>query len=455
MSGWFEKVKSVVTGKKSADKERKMITTVNTAYEINLVPEVKMQMIKTQKMRNIVLFVCIIVSAVSIGAVVVLFGVKSGQDIAMASQDGKLKTMSERLLGYDELNDLVAIQGQLSGLSQLASNKKVLSRTFAALGVMMPTGGDSVQLSNLRVNLDENLLTLEGQADAKVSPYIDYRVLESYKKGTALTKYDYGRYVDVEGNEIPTWCISETDENGNAYVDGESFFAWWDLTKDGCAAKKKGETSEKSTNTAKNGSSNVKSDNKSDESDTADDEEKTEIALFYGDDAETVTEEIEDPTYVNEFGENERRQVVTRVKIWRTPQYDKWYRSGRMDLNGEISGIEHFKSECTTYSGVTVGDGAKWSSNNNCMLVPDGLDVVSSSNARDDSGNLVLKFSATMSLDSEFYMFKNKFMMAIGPMGQNVTDSYVQIQGMFAQEAVECDKNDADCVNNASNMGGN
>ena len=129
------------------EKAKPMITTVATQYEINLVPEVKLQMIKAQKLRNLVLFICILVSAVSIGAVLVLFGIKSGQDIAMANQDGKLETLSSKLMGYEELGDIVTIQAQLDKLSQIQGNKKVLSRVFGAMNVMLPQGGDSVQLS--------------------------------------------------------------------------------------------------------------------------------------------------------------------------------------------------------------------------------------------------------------------------------------------------------------------
>ena len=41
-------------------------------------------------------------------------------------------------------------------------------------------------------------------------------------------------------------------------------------------------------------------------------------------------------------------------------------------------------------------------------------------------------------------------MIAIGPMGQNVTDSYVQIGNMFTQEAAECEAGDTACFSNNS-----
>lgn len=462
MKDWFQKIKDMVTGKNKAS-EPQLVTTVNTAYEINLVPEVKAEMIRSLKTRNLVLFVCIVVSVVSVAVVAVLFSIKSGQDIAMASQDSKLETLSAKLMGYEELDDLVAIQGQLSALSDIASNKKILSRTFAALGVMLPEGEDSVQLSQLRVNLETNTLTMEGQADARVAPLIDYRVLESFKKGVALTKYDYGRYVDVDGNEIPTWCISET-ENGAALKEGESYYAWWDLTRDGCAAtladSAKSSTTELHYGMAAEESAVFEErpvqegeENAGNGAEGGENTNEGENANG-GENAGNGSEGNEN-TNEGESAGPQMERVATRIKIWRTPQYDKWYKAGNMELQGEIRGVEHFVSECTKYAGVAVGSTAKWTSTNDCMLAPDGLTVGTSSNARNESGNLVLKFTASTEVDPNFYLFRNKHMMAIGPMGQNVTDSYVQIQGMFAQEAEECGENDTDCLNNTTNRGGN
>ena len=454
---FFSDLMAKITGKKK-DNKPELITTVGKTYEINLVPEVKSQMIKALKLRNLVLFICIVVSAVSVGAVVVLFGIKSGQDIAMASQDGKLETMSAKLLGYEELGDLVTIQDQLDKLQDLSQNKTVLSRVFGALGVMLPAGDDVVQLSELRVDLSTNALRMEGQADARVDPLIDYRVLESFKKGVELTKYDYGRYVDANGTEIPTWCINEAGLDGSAYREGDSYYAWWDLSTEGCAAVRQGETVD----------------------------EESEVQLVYSDSAqvESVEEEVPleqlsglnitvttdengnsvvDPESLAAAGVEMRvegdvtryfRQRVTRVKVWRTPQFTTWYNGGEMELNGAITGVEHFESACINYSGVQQDNSVRWTSVNDCMLAPGGLTIVSSSNGRDESDNLVLRFTATVEIEPEFFAFQDKHMLAIGPMGQNVTDSYVQIGGMFTQAATECEEGDTECWSNAANAGG-
>lgn len=452
MKDWLDSLIAKVTGKQGQPKNP-LVTTVATTYEINLVPEVKMQMIRAQKLRNLVLYICIMVSVISVGAVLVLFGIKSGQDIAMAGQDKRLELMSEKLTGYDELSDLVTIQTQLSRLDSIAKNKTVLSRVFGALGVMLSQGEDFVKLSELRVDLDGYTLRMEGQTDARVAPLIDYRVLEAFKKSAALTKYDYGRYVDANDKEIPTWCINESDENGNAYRTGENYYAWWDLTAEGCAALPLGATVPEKSNIQFFYNSKT-------EVETAEQvlayEDLTSAGITVKVDEEGNTT-LSDPEIEIRDVEGETkyvRSVVTRVKIWRTPQFTAWHNGGLMELDGAISGIEHFNSECIQYSGTMNGSTAKWTSTNECYLVPGGLTVTDSSNGRDESDNLVLKFTATMRIEETFFTFRNKHMIAIGPMGQNVTDSYVQIGNMFTQEARECSENDTECLTNSTNAGG-
>ena len=127
-----------------------------------------------------------------------------------------------------------------------------------------------------------------------------------------------------------------------------------------------------------------------------------------------------------------------------------------MDLEGKITGIEHFNSACIAYRGTDTRGTVRWTSvhDEDCMLAEDGLEVLSSSNGRNDSDNLVLKFSARTTFSSEFFSFQNKHMIAIGPLGQNVTDSYVQIGNMFAQEAKDCAADDTECNTNRVNEGG-
>lgn len=451
-----------LTGKKVAKDGSVVSDKSEATYEINLVPEVKAQMIKALKIRNLVLFICIVVSAVAMGVVLVLFGVKSGQDIAMYNQDKKLEKLSEKLLGYEELEDLVTIQHQLGKYEELKDRKTVLSRVFGALGVMLLQGNDDVRLSDLRVNLETSLVMMEGQADARVAPLIDYRVLESFKKSVDLMRYDYGRYVDIDGKELPTQCIDEADAEGNAYRTGDSYYAWWDLTIEGCEGSVRSVTeyqeteyhysAEAETELGVPGHETVKEIVCDENGENC----QEVIRVTDVEQAPEPAEGEEQPTEGEAKDDEEKEDLTPRpvkVKIWRTPQYNKWHADGQMGLDGMITGIEHFVSECYTYKGTQVGKNVRWTSVNDCVLAPDGLTISGSSNGRDESDNLVLKFTASVKFDAAFFAFANKHMIAIGPMGQNVTDSFVQIGGMFTQEAETCELDDTECLNNSANTG--
>ena len=373
-------------------------------FEINLVPDVKAEMIHAQKVRNFVFFLCFTVAAVAIGAVVFLVAIKAGQDIRMTSQDSSLKLMSEVLGEYDGLDELLTIQDQLNKLEEVGNNKKVLSRVFNILNTLLPTGEDRISVSSLDINLDENTLAFEAQAYAGEEPKINYRVLEAFSKSIALMRYDYGRYVDENGNEIPTRCIVET-QNGNALTENGAIYALWAKNVKGCDPSKVEETA-------------------------------TTI------DEEALAEEVEAAT--SEEGSDEAVRIYRTPRINQTNKADDWYfmtnaSGGRvMELDGTISGVPHFESQCIKYSGVVTGNEApQWGSTNSCELAQDpGIQVSDSTDAVETGGDRVLRFNAIIYLNEEVFKFSNKHMLAIAPTGKtNVTDSFIQIGEMFAERA--------------------
>ena len=362
------------------------------AREINLVPDIKNEMIKAIKLRNMIFFSCIAVSAVAVGVVAILGGIIGGQSLALKNQDDKLKLMSEKINSYDDLNEFLTIQNQLDGISSTGESKRVFSRVFNVLNALLPKGADTITISELSVDMEESVLNFEAQANAGEAPYIDYRVLESFKKSMSYMRYDYGRYVDKTGEEIPAYCMIENGMDGAVLSDAErGDYAFWQINVEGCKNE--------------------------------DDENEYEMEIYNDEDV---------------------------VRIWRTPQYDEWYEDRRMDLGGEISNVPHFESQCITYSGEEQGDGTvKWASENEeCLLAPDELVVRESSNGKGADGDLVLRFSASLHINPEVFRFENKHVLAIGPSGRrNVTDSYIQIQNMFVAPAKDCADEGVDCGN--------
>ncbi|MBR3323394.1 hypothetical protein IKG16_00720 [Candidatus Saccharibacteria bacterium] len=387
-------------------------------HEINLVPEIKTQMIKTLKLRNLICFICIIVAAASIGMVAICGAIVGGQNIAMASKKAKIDEMSEKLSQYSNLGEFLTIQGQLNGISTIDDERQVLSRVFNVLDSMVPRGSDKVEISELNIDLQTSTISMDAQADAGQDPLIDYRVLESFKKGVGLTKYDYGRYVDEGGEEIPTICIVESDSDGNIYQENGSIYALWYKNQEGC-----------------NPTAEALAAEQSEEESNEENEEKTE----------------------NEEEDEEEKNQDEQVKIWRTPQFNEWYKDEKMSLEGTIENVPHFESKCINYAGIETenSNNVRWSaSNEDCMFTEDGLSVQDSSNGKDANDNLVLRFSASVEVNPAIFNFQNKHMMIIGPVGQDVTDSYKQIEGMFAKRAEDCAEGDLECATNTVNATG-
>lgn len=384
------------------------------AHEINLVPDIKGEMIKALKLRNLIFFLCIIVASVSI-AVTTVFGlIAGGQQAAIDGKKSTIDTLSKKLNSYSDLNDFLTIKDQLGSLSALSSNKKVLSRTFNILSALIPTGADTITISELSVNLSGSnpTFSFDAQANANKEPFIDYNVLDSFKKSMKYMRYDYGNYVDRNGNKIPAYCILENNTDGSFFNDPDKgLYAYWTINAEGC-----------NPSTEENSS--------------------------------TASYNLED------------YNGTSVVRIWRTPQFSDWYKETQVDgqpymsLSGEISGVEHFNSNCITYTGDTSAStvSPKWTeTNESCLLVPDGdngIKISDSSNGRGANEDLVLRFSSTITLSPDVYSFTKNHMLAIAPSGRyNVTDSYVQIQAMFGERAADCAEGDTAC--NSTNNGGN
>ena len=373
------------------------------AREINLVPDVKDEMIKALKMRNFILFVCIVVAAASVGVTIIFGLIMGGQQLARDGKNKEIENLSAKLFSYKELGQTLTIKNQVENIGTLTADKRVFTRTFSLLSAILPTGADTIKISELNVDFTEGYpsINLDAQANAGKEPYIDYNVLDSFKKSMQFVHYDYGDYVDKDDNIIPTYCMIEKGTDGAMLHEGKNkYYAYWTYEEEGC----------------------------------------------------TPSEDFKEEDYAT--GDYEGKKVI---KVWRTPNYNEWYKNNdktNITLDGVIQGVPHFNSKCITYTGngSNNSDKPKWSSENTCNLInltdnaDNGIKIAESSNGRDANEELVLRFNATIYVNSEFYKFNNHHMMALPPDDRvNVTDSFVQIQDMFSQRATDCEDGDASC----------
>lgn len=154
--------------------------------EINLVPDVKQELIKAQRVRASVISMAIIVGIAAVGVVVLLaiwvFAIQTTRSILT---DDTIKNESAKLAKVADVSNTLTIQNQLSKLPAMHDSKSIDSRLFDILTTINPAEPNSVAITN--VSLDSNAKTIRIEAQAKNR----YPALEVFKKTITGTSFDY------------------------------------------------------------------------------------------------------------------------------------------------------------------------------------------------------------------------------------------------------------------------
>ncbi len=154
--------------------------------EVNLIPDVKYQLLKARVLRVKIISLCTIASIIAGGVVVLLavyvFGVQS---VANAFADGATDSEFKKLSKVEDLSKMLTIQDQLGKLSSLNEDKPRTSRIFELLETVIPNGENTISYSMLKLDTDENTITIEAEAPN------GYEALEVFKKTISKTTFDY------------------------------------------------------------------------------------------------------------------------------------------------------------------------------------------------------------------------------------------------------------------------
>ncbi len=133
--------------------------------EINLVPDVKQELIRAKRVRTIVVSSAILVGLVAVGIVVLmavyLFGV---QAVRESIADGAIDKKGKELAAVDDLGNTLTIQHQLTRLGELHDQKNISSRFFDLLAAINPVPPNNVSFSLARIDSETQTIRLEGQA---------------------------------------------------------------------------------------------------------------------------------------------------------------------------------------------------------------------------------------------------------------------------------------------------
>lgn len=160
--------------------------------EINLIPDVKQELLKAQTARNYVISGAVITGIGAVVLVVILAIVLGAQTVTSNIIDGNIAKSNKELQNVPDLSETLTIQNQLSKLSDMHTNKNIDSRIFPLLDAINPAAPNNVTISSAKIDSELKTITIEGQA-----PNL-YEAAEAFKKTIVGTKIVYRDDSDKE-----------------------------------------------------------------------------------------------------------------------------------------------------------------------------------------------------------------------------------------------------------------
>lgn len=182
--------------------------------ELNLVPDVKQDLLKAQRVRNAVISVTILIGIISVAVVVLLafylFGVQTVRNTLL---DGSIKDRTAELQKIEDLSNTLTIQNQLTKLSEMHKNKNIDSRIFAILTAINPSRPNDIVVSSAKIDADTKTVTVDGQASN------GYEAAELFKKTILSSKMNY---LDELGEKQSVALTSDVSTSDISYGEDAS-----------------------------------------------------------------------------------------------------------------------------------------------------------------------------------------------------------------------------------------
>lgn len=154
--------------------------------QINLIPDVKRDLLRAQLMRNLVIVISAVVAGASALAVVMILGVIGTQNLLIGSKDKEIETKFSELQKIQDVDATVILQSQLSEIDKIRSASPEMSRLLRQVAVAIKTtGSKEVQFTSIKYEPTTYTVTIDGQSDN------GYAALEALQKTIKETKILY------------------------------------------------------------------------------------------------------------------------------------------------------------------------------------------------------------------------------------------------------------------------
>lgn len=155
--------------------------------EFNLLPDVKLEYLRTKRTQHLVITLSLIIGAASLAVFVLLFlFVDVGQKVRINQLNGEISNATSQLNSNKNLNQILTVQNQLETLPTLESQAPKTSVLFGYLTQLIPA---NATVSSLSLDFTTNTVTMSGGADsiATVNTLVDTLKYTTYDDKTLNT----------------------------------------------------------------------------------------------------------------------------------------------------------------------------------------------------------------------------------------------------------------------------
>lgn len=152
--------------------------------QFNLLPDVKIAYLKTQKTKRLVMLSSLALAGVAlVGMSLFFFTVQVVQKKSLSDVTKDIDKEMKTLKSVDDLNKILTIQNQLNSLTNLHDSKQVASRTFGYISTITPVGA---KINKLDVDFTNKTMTISGTADslAIINRFADSIKFATYSPAT-------------------------------------------------------------------------------------------------------------------------------------------------------------------------------------------------------------------------------------------------------------------------------
>lgn len=173
--------------------------------EINLVPDVKLELLKAQKMRRLITFISMVVGIASAVVVIALvIWVYPVQSSISSGTDKEIDEQFKTLTSNKDVNTILTLQDQLAKIDELGNNKVLVSRIYNVTNVILP---EQTTISELTYTASGLSIAFDGQSRA------GYQELEALQKIIERTEYAYPKEDKMDEYEDIRQITDESERN--------------------------------------------------------------------------------------------------------------------------------------------------------------------------------------------------------------------------------------------------